>query len=55
MTIDGELEDTEGVKESDTNFAKGTTEVKFDPDMITPEKILKTIENAGYLAKLIKG
>lgn len=43
FNIDGELEDTEGVKESKTNYAKQQTEVTFDPEKITSEKIISVI------------
>lgn len=44
FNIDGELEDTEGVKESKTNYAKQQTEVTFDPDKISPDKIIGIIK-----------
>lgn len=51
MNIDGELEDTEGVKESNTNYAKAQTEVSFDPDKLTQEKIEDIIKQVGYTAQ----
>lgn len=50
MNIDGELEDTKGVKESNTNYAKQITEVTFDPDALTIQKIVEIIKKAGYTA-----
>ncbi len=50
MNIDGELEDTEGVKESTTNYAKAQTEVKFDPGKITEKKVIEIIKKVGYAA-----
>lgn len=52
MNIDGELEDTEGVKESNTNYAKSQTEVKFDIDKISEEEIGEIIKRVGYDASL---
>lgn len=52
FSIDGELEDTDGVKEASTNFAKSQTEVKFDPEKVSEEKIVKLIKKAGYDATL---
>ena len=52
FNIDGELEDTDGVKEASTNFAKAKTEVKFDPEKINAEKIVKLIKKVGYDATL---
>ncbi|MBI4096859.1 MAG: heavy-metal-associated domain-containing protein [Candidatus Levybacteria bacterium] len=43
FNIDGELEDTDGVKEAKTNYAKQVTEVSFDPEKVTPEKIISII------------
>lgn len=43
MNIDGELEDTEGVKEAKTNYAKQVTEVTFDPEKISVNKIISII------------
>lgn len=53
MNIDGELEDTEGIKSSSTNFAKAVTEVEFENDKVKEEIIVKTIEKVGYSAKTI--
>jgi copper chaperone CopZ len=52
MSIDGDLEDTEGVKEANTNFAKSTTEVRYDTEKIDNQKIIEVIKKAGYLAKV---
>lgn len=43
MNIDGELEDTEGVKEAKTNYAKQQTEVTFDPQKVTVDKMISII------------
>jgi len=48
MDIDGELEDTEGIAESKTNYAKAHTEVSFDSEKITEEKIRSIINKIGY-------
>lgn len=54
MNIDGELEDTEGVVESSTNYAKAVTEVKFDEGKVDEEKIVKIIKDVGYEAEGIE-
>ncbi len=51
MNIDGELEDTEGVKQSNTNYAKSQTEITFDTDKITEKKVVSIIKKAGYTAQ----
>lgn len=46
--IDGELEDTDGVKESNTHYAKSKTEVEYDPKKISLQEIKEIIEKIGY-------
>jgi Cu+-exporting ATPase len=50
MSIDGELEDSEGIKNANTNYAKSQTEVEFDEKKISDKQIVKIIEKTGYLA-----
>ncbi len=50
--IDGQLEDTGGIMESCTNYAKSETEVKFDESKITDKKIMDVIKKVGYDAKV---
>ena len=50
MNIDGELEDTDGVKQANTNYAKSQLEVEFDESKITDKKIIEIIEKTGYMA-----
>lgn len=56
INIDGELEDTEGVKEAKTNYAKQKTEVTFDPGKITRDEIISIIRklDKAYDARLIE-
>jgi len=54
MNIDGELEDTAGVNSASTNYAKQTSEVEFNPEDITEDKIIKIIDSLGYSASLQK-
>ena len=48
MNIDGELEDTEGVKSSSTSYTKQTTEVEFDKEKLDEKQIVEIIKRAGY-------
>lgn len=50
LTIDGDLEDREGVKMAKTNYAKAQTEVEFDPEKVSESEILQIIKKAGYTA-----
>lgn len=51
VNIDGDLEEQAGVKTAKTNYAKSQTEVEFDPEKVTEEKILGVIKKAGYTAR----
>lgn len=48
MVIDMDLEDLEGVKFSKTSYVKGETEVEFDPEKLSLEKITESIKKSGY-------
>lgn len=50
FSIDMDLEELEGVKKSQTLYAKQETEVEFDPNKISLEKIIETIKKTGYTA-----
>lgn len=50
MNIDGELEDTEGVLSSTTNYAKAQTQVEFDEEKVNIDKLLEAVTKAGYNA-----
>lgn len=50
MSIDGELEDTSGVKSSNTNYVKSQTEVEFDESKLSEKDIVKIIQKVGYNA-----
>lgn len=48
MDIDGQLEDTEGVKEAKTHYAKQQTEISFEEDKISLDEIIKVINSLNY-------
>lgn len=50
MTIDLDLEDLSGVKSAKTNYARGHTEIEFDPNQITLDQIILAIAKTGYTA-----
>ncbi len=52
MNIDGELEDTEGIKSASTNYAKQETEVEFDENKVDDKKIVEIIKEVGYSATI---
>ncbi len=53
MNIDGELEDTEGIKESETNYAKAQTKVTFDTTKISDKEIISIIKTLEYQAEVM--
>lgn len=52
MNIDGDLEDTDGVKSANTNYAKQESEVEFDEEKVSHEDLIKVIEKTGYQAQV---
>ena len=48
FNIDGELEDTEGIKSSQTSYARQETEVEFDESKINMQKIIDIVKKTGY-------
>lgn len=56
FNIDGELEDSAGIKTAATNYITQETEVMFDHAKISPEKIITIIKelDQSYDAKLIE-
>lgn len=54
MNIDGELEDTKGIRQANTNYAKAITEVVFETEILTLSDIVSTIRKVGYTAELLQ-
>lgn len=52
MLIDMTLGDLDGVQSAQTDLAGGTTEVTFDPDIVSVEDIAGAIRSVGYEAEL---
>ena len=52
MSIDGDLEDTEGVKSAKTSYVSQVCEVEFEEDVVTIEEIVKIVGKTGYSAQL---
>ena len=50
LTIDMDLEDLDGVKQSRTSYAKAETEVEFELEKVSEEDVLRTIKKSGYTA-----
>ena len=48
MNIDGELEDTDGVLEVSTSYAKALTKVNYDPKKVNKKTLVEAIKTAGY-------
>src|SRR3989344_3502387 len=52
--IEGDLKQVKGVSEAQVNLVLNQGEVTHD-HTVTPEKIIKTVEGAGYGARLSTG
>ena len=48
MNIDGELEDSSGVLEASTNYARQETDVKYDDAKISLPELKAVIQKTGY-------
>jgi len=46
--IERGLERLDGVDQASVNLATERAELAFDPERVTPEQVLKTIESLGY-------
>lgn len=53
MNIEGELEDTPGVKKVAASFARSEAEVTYDEGVVKLEKILEIISKLGYGAEVV--
>lgn len=51
LTIDEELEELKGVKRSKTVYARQTTEVEYDENIVAQATIIETIVKNGYTIK----
>lgn len=53
MTIDMDLEDLEGVKSSNTSYAKQETEIEFDSQKVSDTLVIENIKKSGYTAEVL--
>lgn len=51
MNIDGELEDTKGVKSASTNYAKQKLVVEYDETYLSEKDITNIVKEVGYTAE----
>lgn len=45
------LEELDGVRHAQVNFANGAAQVEYDEDKLSPDKIVATISELGYQAQ----
>ncbi|HEV2339436.1 MAG TPA: cation transporter [Patescibacteria group bacterium] len=50
LEIDDALEELDGVKQSNTHYAKQITEVEFEEEKVSHVKIIEVIKKVGYSA-----
>lgn len=48
LSIDGALEDTQGVKDAMTSYAKSEARIKYDTSQVSKNELKKIIEKQGY-------
>lgn len=49
--VEKALKGTEGVQSASVNWQQGTANVTYDDQKVTPEKLKKVIQDAGYVAE----
>lgn len=54
LTVDGVLEDTDGVLSASTSYARAVTKIVFNSEKISKEKILQILEKLEYTFQEIK-
>lgn len=54
MSIDFDLEDLNGVKSSNTSYAKQESKIEYDENKLSLDDIISQIEKTGYKAELKK-
>ena len=50
IAVEGAIEDLPGVKSANANYARQIADVEFDESLVTAERIIATMERAGYSA-----
>jgi Cu+-exporting ATPase len=48
MTIEGALEDLDGVKSVSVNYAKQSAEIEYDDKTVNQKHLIAAIQKAGY-------
>lgn len=48
LNIEGELEDTPGVRSASANYARATCTVEYDPALIDEDWIIAIVKKLGY-------
>lgn len=48
INIDGALEDTDGVLNAQTNYAKAFVKIEYNPDQVSTKTLKKVIKDQGY-------
>lgn len=48
MSIDGALEDIDGVLSAETSYAKAQVTITYDEEKVTQAEMIKAIEEQGY-------
>jgi len=54
VSIQTELEKTEGMRRAEVSYELGEAIVDYDPKVIAPEKIRDVINQTGYKAEIVR-
>jgi copper chaperone CopZ len=54
ITLDGALEDLEGVKKAQTHYARGECNVEFDDTKIQLSDLIRIIQKNGFSASVLE-
>ncbi len=49
-----ELERVEGVVGADVSFDEGRAEVRYRPELVSPEKLVEAVDATGFKARLLE-
>ena len=49
-----ELEAVEGVVEADVSFDEKRADVRYRPELVSPEKLIEAVDGTGFKARLLE-
>ncbi|MFH1534194.1 MAG: heavy metal translocating P-type ATPase [Nitrospirota bacterium] len=55
LNIEKDVGEMKGIHEISVNFAAEKAQISYDPEIVTPDDIIKRVKDSGYTAYLIEG